>query len=381
MKKPEDLITRAIRQLPDLQVVEEHLNSQQPKDVIETNFPVEDTGMRTRGMMGMRPRAIIVRARAGFESTDSTNNVNEVATAINNTRERYVDAGKRAVRKIRQDKEKANLTPEETEGLEAIILLIGRPAILIQDDKFFPPPAGWEILEQVRSSIETNLQSVGRIEVTGHPAGMNWIGTGFLVAKDIVMTNRHVAKEFCRMKTATTWEFEPGMTARIDYNEQFGATKSAEFAIKSIIGVHSTYDMALFKVAQKSTSGAKAPAPLSIASTVTKMKKGRKIYVVGYPASDSRRNDPDEMRRIFNNIYDVKRLQPGEVMDIATAKALFSHDCSTLGGNSGSCVIDIESNQVIGLHFSGSYLESNRAVALWKLVKDPLLKKAGINFV
>jgi V8-like Glu-specific endopeptidase len=381
MKKPEDLITRAIRQLPDLQVVEDHLNSQAPKEVLETNFPVEDTSLRTRGMSAAPTTRAIVRARAGFESMDSTNNVNEVATAINNTRERYVDAGKRAIKKIRQDNEKANLTPEESEGLEAIILLIGRPAILIQDDKFFPPPAGWEILEQVRASIEENLQSVGRIEVTGHPAGMNWIGTGFLVAKDVVMTNRHVAKEFCRMKTAATWEFEPGMTARIDYNEQFGSTKSAEFAIKSVIGVHSLYDMALFKVAPKSSGGAKSPKPLSIASKVAKTKEQRKVYVVGYPASDSRRNDPEEMRRIFNNIYDVKRLQPGEVMSIETTKALFSHDCSTLGGNSGSCVIDIESNQVIGLHFSGSYLESNRAVALWKLTKDPLLKKAGVNFV
>ena len=27
------------------------------------------------------------------------------------------------------------------------------------------------------------------------------------------------------------------------------------------------------------------------------------------------------------------------------------HDCSTLGGVSGSCVVDLDSNQVIGLHF------------------------------
>lgn len=377
--KTEDLISQAIRQLPDLQVVEEHLDSQ-PAALVDTPAPAEETGLRARGLSGLGRRAIIRRS-GGFESLDSTESANEVTTAINNSRERVVDAGRRAIKKIRQKQEKADLTPAETRGLEAIILLVGRPALLIQDDKFFPPPAGWEILEQVRDSVQANLHSVGRIEVTGHPAGMNWVGTGFLVAKNIVMTNRHVAKEFCRMKTAKTWEFEPGMTARIDYNEQFGATKSAEFAIKSIVGVHDTYDMALFKVAQKSTSGGKSPTPLPIASSVTKMKKGRKIYVVGYPASDSRRNDPEEMRRIFNNIYDVKRLQPGEVMEVSTAKALFAHDCSTLGGNSGSCVIDIESNQVIGLHFSGSYLESNRAVALWKLAADPLLKKAGVNFV
>jgi V8-like Glu-specific endopeptidase len=60
-------------------------------------------------------------------------------------------------------------------------------------------------------------------------------------------------------------------------------------------------------------------------------------------------------------------------------RALFTHDCSTLGGNSGSCVIDLESNRVLGLHFKGRYLEANWAVALWKLADDPLLKKAGVR--
>jgi hypothetical protein len=34
----------------------------------------------------------------------------------------------------------------------------------------------------------------------------------------------------------------------------------------------------------------------------------------------------------------------------------------------------------IGLHFGGRYLEANQAVALWKLIDDPLLKKAEVRF-
>ena len=56
------------------------------------------------------------------------------------------------------------------------------------------------------------------------------------------------------------------------------------------------------------------------------------------------------------------------------------HDCSTLGGVSGSCVVDLDSNQVIGLHFAGLYMQYNEAVALWRLVDDPLLTDAGVNF-
>jgi hypothetical protein len=36
---------------------------------------------------------------------------------------------------------------------------------------------------------------------------------------------------------------------------------------------------------------------------------------------------------------------------------------------------------VIGLHFGGSYLQGNRAVCLWQLTNDALLKKAKVNFV
>ena len=58
-----------------------------------------------------------------------------------------------------------------------------------------------------------------------------------------------------------------------------------------------------------------------------------------------------------------------------------THDSSTLGGNSGSCLVDLDTQQVIGLHFSGRYLEANLAIVLGELTKDPLIKKAKLNFV
>ena len=56
------------------------------------------------------------------------------------------------------------------------------------------------------------------------------------------------------------------------------------------------------------------------------------------------------------------------------------HDAPRLGGDSGRCVVDLDSNQVIGLHFAGKYMQYNEAVALWRLVDDPLLTDAGVNF-
>jgi hypothetical protein len=83
------------------------------------------------------------------------------------------------------------------------------------------------------------------------------------------------------------------------------------------------------------------------------------------------------MDRIFEGIYDVKRLAPGYLTS-EDQNGSFSHDCTTLGGNSGSCVIDVETGSVIGLHWGGDYLEPNHAVTL------PLLASSGdmsgVNF-
>src|SRR5262249_3559703 len=38
------------------------------------------------------------------------------------------------------------------------------------------------------------------------------------------------------------------------------------------------------------------------------------------------------------------------------------HNCTTLGGNSGSVVVDLKSGEALGLHFSGGFLRTNFAV-------------------
>jgi V8-like Glu-specific endopeptidase len=285
---------------------------------------------------------------------------------------------RRAVEKVRAEGTDAVLTPPEEDALEAIVLLEGRPALLVRNGKFEEPPPKWASLEGLRDRIEAMLSSVGRIEVTGHPS-LDWVGTGFLVAPDVVMTNRHVAKEFCRSSGAS-WRFEPGMKARIDYSEEIGSQRPAEFAFTDVIGVHDAHDLALLRVSRKGRKGTTAPEPLPIARK-PKLAEGRPVFVVGFPAWDGHRNEPEPMAEIFKDIFNVKRLQPGEMRRVSKAQSLFEHDCSTLGGNSGSCVVDLETQQITGLHFSGRFLEANYAVLLSKLDKDKLLKKAKVELV
>lgn len=359
MKPTAELIAEAQRVVPDLDELEERLNAEPEVVLASALHRSHRAGDESRAEMGAAPEDVELALGE------------PVRTAV----ERTAEGARRAIRKIRRDGPSARLDPDEIVGTEAIVLLVGRPAILIQAGRFFPPQSPWSKLERIRDAIQATIQSVGRIEVKGHPA-MEWIGTGWLIANDVVITNRHVAKEFTR-QAGRSWVFEPGMRGRIDFREEFGGGGSAEFRLTEVIGVHDDVDLALFRVVRRA-AGKPLPAPLKLVSRKVRPKKGQEVYVIGFPASDSRRNDPDEMRRIFDNIYNVKRLQPGEVIRVSGSE--FKHDCSTLGGNSGSCVVDLESHRVLGLHFSGRYLEANKAVALWKLADDRLMKKAGIEF-
>ncbi len=366
MKPPPEFVAETSRLLPDLEVLGARLE-QEPQAVLSRAFPEEDPGLRTSTVIepGGEP------VPAGSDELDR---------ALGRQREEYLLAASRAVGKLNAEGRDADLEPEELVGLEAIIQIEGRPAILILDGQFRKPPPEWEAdLEQARANIESTFPSVGRIELTGHP-NLDWAGTGFLVAEDVVMTNRHVAQEFCRLGPDNGWAFAPGMASNIDYIAEVGATAQSEFVLESVIGVHDTFDLALFRVSRESTEGSTPPEPLTLAADLPDAGEGRKVYVVGYPAWDGRRNDPEIMLRIFSNTFNVKRLQPGEVRAVFEQESLFHHDCSTLGGNSGSCVVDLETNKVIGLHFGGRYLEANQAVALWKLTDDPLVGNVDARF-
>jgi hypothetical protein len=162
---------------------------------------------------------------------------NALEVALEHERMRVVEAGKRALQKIRLHGEHAALDADEMQGGEALILLTDRPAILIQEGHFFPPPVRWQSLERVRANIERTLPSVGRIELSGHPE-FDWVGTGFLIAEDIILTNRHVAKDFCQGGKGGRWVFEPGIESWIDYREEFGTFESAEFVLTEVLGIH-----------------------------------------------------------------------------------------------------------------------------------------------
>jgi len=269
----------------------------------------------------------------------------------------------------------AELDQDEQEGLEAIIVLSGRPAIRIQNGTFATPEAPWENLEARKPQILSCSQSVGRIEVQGNPL-VPFGGTGFVVAPGVVLTNRHVAAVFAQ-RAVNGWGFLNWMKAGMNFVEDPGTGWPVSFNVVEIIGVHDTIDMALLRI--EPASNVAIPPPLIFEANPPADMQGRQVYTIGYPARDPR-NNADAVEQIFGNVFNVKRLEPGEVMSVVSDLPQVRHDCSTLGGNSGSAVFDLQTHRVLGLHFNGKYLQFNTAVALWKLATDPLIKKAQIEF-
>jgi S1-C subfamily serine protease len=273
------------------------------------------------------------------------------------------------------------LNEDEFFGVEAIVLLEGRPAIRIRDDDFDRPDGDWAVLDAQRPRIRESIARVGRIEVSGH-LSYDWVGTAFLVSPEAVMTNRHVAVEFARDDGAG-WTFQPGLGAgfnpAVELRERSAPAGDAR-TVAGIVGVHPEVDLAVLRLEPTTEGQATANTPVVVAADPPEHVVGRQVYVVGYPAWDGRRNEPEPMRRIFTDVYDVKRLQPGRMTELVPDRFTVKHDCSTLGGNSGSPVFDLDGHRVLGLHFGGRYGVGNVAVPLWQLVNDPLLRRAGVSF-
>jgi hypothetical protein len=138
-------------------------------------------------------------------------------------------------------------------------------------------------------------------------------------------------------------------------------------------------DLAIIRLAKASKEGAPLPKPLMLNRDTGRVVPGRRVYVIGYPAIGDE-NDAKAVDDIFGQVLKVKRLAPGETMEVAADGLQLDHDCSTLKGNSGSCVVDFQTHHVLGLHYGGLFTEQNWSVSLAHVSGDPLVAGKGFNY-
>ena len=263
--------------------------------------------------------------------------------------------------------------PGAQPGLEAIVERFTRPVHLVQDGTFVVPPDEFPNSEEIRSrlekarhGLEAAIPSAGRIDLRNHR--LDWVGTGWMVAPRILVTNRHVAREFAT-QSAGGFAFQqsfggPPVRASIDWRREHQRPAESRLRVEEVLWIEpdGSVDVALLRTAEHGEDGEELPPPIELMTDgeLAAAGVGTWVAVIGYPAQDSR-NDAQDQQRIFDGVYNVKRLAPGQLTAVV-AQDLVHHDATTLGGNSGSVVVDLETGKAVALHFGGIEGQRNEAV-------------------
>jgi hypothetical protein len=329
--------------------------------------------------------------------------------------ERLVEDGRKGLMRLAADGEAADISrPDLRTALEVIVREDGsRPAFQIVNGRPRPgadPNDPWFVRLSTRPEVAKAIAAVGRID---EPAslGPGYHGTGFLATPDLVITNRHVAQLIAPI--ASSQQVTAGVVpvragCFFDHGHEFGGIESS--GRRPILAVvftgptpidpfnldHSRLDLAVLRLGGSVDPDGAAAAPLAIGVNPFLTDRQEQVVVIGYPARPSANalaqldDGAKALALIYRNRFGYKRAAPGEIVRSPgettedTRKWRVDHDASTLGGNSGSCVIDLEyAPQVTALHYGGNWsggpaVRINWAHALRNTLDEPGL--AGLKY-
>lgn len=287
-----------------------------------------------------------------------------------------VGAGEEALKALSaNDVDKLRKQPGLLASLEAIVRTDGsRPSFMIRNgevDTTTSPVGAWkDNIESSKDLLGKGLQCVGRIDLAGTEQGFE--GTGFLIQKNLVMTNRHVLQVIADKDGAGLWQIKNG--AAVDFGHEFRGTKpfprrslkSVVFATKDSIDLeapvnHSNLDLVLIELESPATAADNPPTALGIDIAPDWADLGQTIYTVGYPGRPILgANATTLLEQLFKSTYGCKRLAPGIVVQskVNVKPWTVTHDATTLAGNSGSVILVIGREQIsAAIHYGGRSAE------------------------
>lgn len=270
---------------------------------------------------------------------------------------------------VNRDDEYLTADPMRGQALEVIVRTDGsRPCFLVKNDQVdtgSSTVSAWnDRFLPEDPSLMAAIQCVGRINI-----GLRHIGTGFLISKNLVVTNRHVLQALGKQDGNGEWHLTQG--ANIDFGYEFGGRSSVNLrALKKVIfsGLqpitsldldHKKLDMAIIQLEEVGAD--KLPsAILQWNTTPDLLFPDTEIVTIGYPGNPGTigvvNYTETLLEKLFKRTYGYKHLSPGLIMpsDHSDVPWTIDHDATTLGGNSGSPVLFFDRTTLVaGLHYGG----------------------------
>ncbi|MDR7113748.1 V8-like Glu-specific endopeptidase [Microbacterium trichothecenolyticum] len=280
------------------------------------------------------------------------------SAVIHGSTQELLDALQNAISRVVVVGPGTDLDDLEGDALLQAAALVERPALFIKDGSFVAPDSRWRVLDRYRAALELAIAAVGRIEYTRR-TGEVQLGTGFLIAPNLIMTNRHVVEDLARFN-GSSWVVKPGLRPRIDFRQEEMSSAEDQHEIQEVRYVSGDRDAAVLSIAPFTDDGRASPAPVRFSKDV-RARKDRLVAAIGYPDGGKGAEATLE-RAMFADRFGVKRIQPGRIL--WSRSPVFAHDCSSTVGSSGSCIVTISNGSAVGLHYRGVAGVENLAVVL-----------------
>jgi len=282
--------------------------------------------------------------------------------------------GEEAVQLLRDGD--AEIGEDQAVALEVIVAFDGtRPSFLIRDgeidlDSSLTSPDWRTTLQPHLTGLANMAACVGRVEL-----GNRHIGTAFLIAPTLALTNRHVVQAIADFGSEP-----PDLLGScfLDFGrEHQGRDSHDRREILAILGAgtrpivnpidHSKFDAALIEVTPSTLAGEAADRHLAPAGGTGILPFGGLAAAIGYPASwrtyvpaALRTRHEELLEQLLAGDGGTKRFAPGESSGMAADPPGWTgkHDATTLNGNSGSPMLLLkrEAIETVGLHYGGQWV-------------------------